>query len=643
MHWYIHTDEKNILWVGMERQNSSVNTIDEQTLRELKNILEEIEKKHYQGIIFYSLKKTGFIVGADIKTFSKYSESDADNFIKLGQTVFEQLATLSIPTVALINGACLGGGLELALACRYIIITDQEKSAVGLPEVSLGIIPAWGGIKRSIQRMGVYRALTRLLLTGKSLKAKEALKLGLVDAVVPVRQLDAAAIYYIQHKPLKRRKKCWSQLENKKIIATILRLFFKKHINPEHYPAPYRLLDILENPEKNTEIDVINTLMAPGGTARELLRLFFLKEKLKHSGLSLKENINIQHVHVVGAGTMGTDIAALCVLHGLKVTLQDIHFSVMGKAFIRAKKYFERYSYGKDHLQSMLDRFTLDFEDKGLEKADIIIEAIVEDLAVKQQFFKTAEQKVNSTALLATNTSSLSVAAIASVLQNPGRLIGLHFFNPATKMPLVEVIYSSEKSKELFSQILAFITQIGKLPIHVSDSPGFLVNRVLMPYLVEGMRLLSEGVAPVYIDEAAQSFGMMMGPIELADTVGLDVCADVAKNLSGEQFVLLEKKIVLGQLGKKTRRGIFRYNAEGKRILSPLSIWMLKVRRQKYVMLNRQKIVDRLIYPMIHEAKCCLNEEVVEDKDLLDAAMIFGAGFAPFRGGPLRYSTQFTQ
>jgi 3-hydroxyacyl-CoA dehydrogenase/enoyl-CoA hydratase/3-hydroxybutyryl-CoA epimerase len=639
IHWHIKKDKNNILWAGLDRHASSVNTIDETVLNELNDVLEQ----NCQGIVFYSCKEKGFIAGADIDVFSQYSESEATNFIQLGQTVFNKLAKLNIPTVALINGFCLGGGCELALACRYRIASDQSDSIMGLPEVLLGIIPAWGGIERSIRLIGAFRALTHLLLAGKNVRMKKALILGLVDAVVPRRQLETAAVYYIQHQPVIPHARFCNGLVSQicqKIIAKGMRLFLKKRVNPAYYPAPYAILDVLEDNthQENKEIATIKALMAPGGTARELIRVFYLRERLKHLDSLLEKKFSsvIKHVHVVGAGTMGGDIAALCALHGFTVTLSDVNKAAMGRAFVRSKKYFEKHCYEAHTLQATLDRFSLDFEGKGLEKADVVIEAIIENLEVKQAFFIKAEKVAKPTAILATNTSSLPVEAIASVLKEPQRLVGLHFFNPATQMPLVEVI-KKEKTSELLTEILAFVIQIGKLPVPVGDSPGFLVNRILTPYLIEGMNLLSEGEDPVCIDEAARAFGMLMGPIELADTVGLDICTAVAKNLSGEQVsTKLQEKVTSGELGKKTGRGFFRYNKRGRRILP----WLSRLMWLTYSVSERQKIAAELIQPMIREAEACLNEKVVGDKDLLDAAMIFGAGFAPFRGGPLQYAAQ---
>ncbi len=635
------------MWAGLDRQAKSVNTIDETVLNELNDILE----KECKGIIFYSLKKSGFIVGADIDAFSKFSTQESAEFIQLGQAVFNKVENLSIPTVAVVDGICLGGGLEFSLACRYRIATNE--SVVGLPEVLLGIIPAWGGIARSIQRMGIVKALTCLLLPGKNIRAKKALALGLVDVVVPRRELESAAIAFMQHSVIRRRTLLINYI-SPVIITKLVRSFLKRRINPQHYPAPYAILDIVEN-SNYSPVDAVKTLIAPNGTARELIRVFYLKERLKHLGdlgaeispffkgggrgdFLPNKGKNIKYVHVAGAGTMGTDIAALCALKGFHVTLSDINVESLGKAFIRVKKYFEKNIYEKSLLQAAYDRFTLDFQGRGIEKADIVIEAIVESLDVKRNFFNEAEKRAKHDALLITNTSSLSIRDISANMKRSERLTGLHFFNPATQMPLVEII-KKDTALELFTETLAFVSQIGKLPVPVSDSPGFLVNRILAPYLVQGLELINEGMEPSIIDEAAKAFGMLMGPIELADTIGLDVCLTVAKNLSQvKEITLLQEKVAAGKLGKKTRSGFFRYNKQERKVLP----WLYKVQCQKPSIFDQERIADRLIKTIILEANSCLEGGVVDDKDLLDAAMIFGAGFPPFRGGPMEYAAQLS-
>lgn len=659
-HWQTRIDEKGVFWAGFDRQDSTVNTINEEVLAELNVILDGIIRNVIvlsaasdaindfavvRGMIIYSAKEKGFIAGADIHIFESLDSCDVpkvEQLLTLGQTVFDKLATLSVPTVAMIHGFCLGGGAELALACRYRILIDRNDTCIGFPEVLLGIIPGWGGIKRLPSLIGSYRALTRLLLTGKNIYAKDALRWGLVDAIVPERIGKITASVFA----LKTNKK--EKKSNTIIIEKIIRIPFvqslfswmirkrlNQRINPVHYPAPYEILNAWEKKLSSTEIiESIKTLVfATGSTAKQLLRVFNLRERLKKR-VDLKEK-EVNHIHVAGAGTMGVDIAAWCVFKGLKVTLHDANPEALGRAISRAVQYFKKQSHSASTFRSMCDRLIPDFHGKGVAQADVIIEAIVEKLNVKQDFFREVEKKAKPEALLMTNTSSLSVQAIAEVLVSPARLMGVHFFNPATKMELVEVIYAAENLRtqqciDLFSQTLAFVSKIGKLPILVKNSPGFLINRLLMTYLIACMNLLNEGETAASIDQAVLSWGMMMGPFEMADTVGLDICLTVAQNLHAQIPEKLMEMVSLGFLGKKMQKGFFVYDRQGKKKTFTLIKEVNKM--------DLQVKVANVMTQMVNEAEKCLSEGIVADADLLDAAMIFGAGFAPFRGGPMHYA-----
>lgn len=653
-HWLTHIDENGVFWAAINRQDATTNTINEEVLDELNAILDGIirnviilskagdttnDSSVVRGLVIYSAKEKGFIAGVDIHMFESLEPSDASKVEQLltqGQTVFDKLATLPVPTVAMIRGFCLGGGAELALACRYRILIDQEDTCIGFPEVLLGIIPGWGGIKRLPPLIGSYRALTRLLLTGKNVYSKNALQWGLVDAVVPERLGEITAGAFAL-KVSKHEKE-----SNKVIVEKIIRiplvqsLFswmirarLNQRVNPVQYPAPYAVLNAWEKESSFTEItESIKTLLfSSQSTAKQLWRVFNLRERLKKL-VDSKER-EISHVHVAGAGTMGGDIAAWCVFKGLKVTLHDANPEALGRAIARAFKYFKKQSRSAAAFRSMCDRLTPDFQGQGVVQADVIIEAIVEKLDVKQNFFREIEKKAKPDALLMTNTSSLSVQAIAEALRCPERLTGVHFFNPATKMELVEVIQTNQ-SQDLFSQTLAFVSQIGKLPVPVKNSPGFLINRVLTAYLMACMNLLNEGETAASIDEAVVSWGMMMGPFEMADTVGLDICLTVAQNLHVPIPKKLMEMVSLGRLGKKTQKGFFVYDRQGKK----KAFTLIKTVN----MIDWQPKVESVMTQMINEAEKCLSEGIVADADLLDAAMIFGAGFAPFRGGPMHYA-----
>lgn len=678
-HWQTHIDEQGIFWAGMNRQNATVNTINEEVLDELNAILDRIirnviilskageatnDSSVVRGMVIYSAKEKGFIAGVDIHVFeslvdgaSNVAENasaqhmQVEQLLTQGQNVFDKLASLPVPTVAMIRGFCLGGGAELALACRYRILVDKEDTCMGFPEILLGIIPGWGGIKRLPPLTGSFRALTRLLLTGKNVYAKDALRWGLVDAVVPERisKITAGAFAL---KTAKNEKESHKRIIEKLIripfvqslFSWMIRMRLNQRVNPAHYPAPYAVLHAWEKESSATEItESIKTLLfahkVPGGiesTAKQLLRVFNLRERLKKMDNAADiYTQQLSHVHVAGAGTMGSEIAAWCVFKGLKVTLHDANPEALGRAMSRAFQYFKKQSRSASAFRTMCDRLIPDFQGQGVTQADVIIEAILEKLDIKQNFFREVEKKAKSDALLMTNTSSLSVQAIAEALRCPERLTGVHFFNPATKMELVEVIRTAENSStqqhiDLFSQTLAFVYKIGKLPIPVRDSPGFLINRVLMAYLMACMNLLSKGVSAASIDRAVVSWGMMMGPFEMADTVGLDICLAVAQNLRAPIPEKLNEMVSLGRLGKKTQKGFFAYNRQGKKKTFG---WI----KEEIPFDVHEKVVN-VMTQMVNEAEKCLSEGIVADADLLDAAMIFGAGFAPFRGGPMHYA-----
>lgn len=642
LNWRVQQKEQ-ILWLYFDKENSSSNNLDEKVLNELNSILQQISNdKSVQGLVITSNKINGFIVGADIQTISKLkTQEEILAFIQLGQKVFSKLAAFNIPTVALINGLCLGGGLELALACDYRIAIDDDKTRFGLPEVLLGIHPGWGGTIRLPRLLGGPAAL-ELILTGKTISSYQALKLGLIDQLVPSRQSERAASYYALGKYRKKYsffRLIWKKITNyswmRNIISKIVRGRLCAKVNPKHYPAPYAALHLwkqygVSNRAYAHEASSVSEL-AMTSTAKHLMRVFFLKERLKKLGK--KDTTVFKHVHVIGAGTMGGDIAAWCALQGLTVTLQDREAKYIAPAMTRAYALFQKRLKTSRAIQAAMDRLLPDLAGYGVGRADIIIEAIFEDLTVKQDLFRQLEKKIKPSALLASNTSSIILEDIQLGLQHPERLIGLHFFNPVAKMPLVEVVQSAITSQNILEKGLAFVHQINRLPLPVKSSPGFLVNRLLMPYLMQAVLLLQTGIPAPVIDKAAVNFGMPMGPLELADTVGLDICLAVAKILSQSLGSIvpegLEKMVANRDLGRKTSRGFYRYK-KGKPIKEKIP--------EDYK--APKNLVDSLIQPMVDEAKKCLEEKVVTDSDLIDAGIIFGAGFAPFRGGLMQYEKE---
>ena len=642
LNWRVQQKEQ-ILWLYFDKENSSNNSLDEKVLTELNSIIQEVSNDNsVQGLVITSSKINGFILGADIQTISKLkTQEEILAFIKLGQKVFAELAALSISTVALINGLCLGGGLELALACDYRIAIDDEKTRFGLPEVLLGIHPGWGGTIRLPRLLGGPAAL-ELILSGKTISSYQALKLGLIDQLVPSRQSERAAFYYGLGKYRKKYsffRLIWKKITNyswmRNIISKIVQGRLRVKVNPKHYPAPYAALHLwkqygVSNRAFLHEASSLSEL-ALTPTAKHLMRVFFLKERLKKLG---KKDTNVfKHVHVIGAGTMGGDIAAWCALQGLYVTLQDREAKYIAPAMTRAYALFQKRLKSPRAIQAAMDRLLPDLAGYGVGRADIIIEAIFEDLTVKQALFRQLEKQIKPGALLASNTSSIILEDIQQGLQHPERLIGLHFFNPVAKMPLIEVVQSAITSQNVLEKGLAFVHQINRLPLPVKSSPGFLVNRLLMPYLMQAVLLLQTGIPAPVIDKAAVNFGMPMSPLELADTVGLDICLAVAKILSQSLGSIvpegLEKMVANNDLGRKTGRGFYRYK-KGKPIKEKIP--------DDYK--APENLVDSLIQPMIDEAKKCLEEKVVTDSDLIDAGIIFGAGFAPFRGGLMQYAKE---
>lgn len=639
--WRLETDTDQILWLYFDKQNTSVNTIDRAVMEEFSSILDTLaHDTTHKGVIIASGKKTGFIAGADISQFTKFKDiEEATNVLTMGQHILDKLEALKMPSVALIDGFCLGGGMELALACRYRVAEESSKTRLGLPEVKLGIHPGWGGTVRMPRLIGALQGLN-MVLSAHTVSGKAAAKLGFVDVAVPKRQLIHAAKYYILEKPAPHKPTFLQSLSNKKlprqIIGHFLRKKLRQKISPMHYPAPFHALDNWEHVGIEGKEAYEREAKSCGKlffseTCQNLVRVFFLQEKLK--GLAKESNFTPQHIHVIGAGTMGGDIAAWCALQGFTVTLQDLDPKFIAPAIKRANKLYTEKFKERYLVQRAMDNLIPDPNGNGLPKADVIIEAVIEDLAVKQSIFKMIESKAKPQAILATNTSSIPLDEINKVLQSPERLVGIHYFNPVAKMQLVEVVKGEHTSQEIVDKAVSFVRKIDKLPLPVKSSPGFLVNRILMPYLLESMELLNQGVPMTAIDKAMTNFGMPMGPVTLADTVGLDVCLSVAKYLSQyfnspipQRLIdLVEKR----KLGKKTGEGFYKYDKRGKQI---------KPANEKPYDKPLDEISNRLVLRMLNEAFACLREGVVSDGDLLDAGMIFGTGFAPFRGGPIHYA-----
>jgi 3-hydroxyacyl-CoA dehydrogenase/enoyl-CoA hydratase/3-hydroxybutyryl-CoA epimerase len=637
--WRLESDDDKIQWVIFDKAGAKVNTLDQETMEEFSSIVEllAVDNEHV-GVIITSGKDKGFIAGADISQFSKFKDiNTAVAMLSRGHDIFAKLEALKMPVVAMIDGFCVGGGLELALACHYRV-AEESKSRLGLPEVKLGIHPGWGGTVRLPRLIGAPQALN-LILNGHTVSAPAAVKLGFVDVAVPRRHLKTAAKYYILKKPKRHQATALEDLTNmsvaRKVIAYFVRKKMEAKIIPSQYPSPFEALNNWERFGVDGTLPFEKEAKSCGKlffseTSENLVRIFFLQERMK--GLAKKSSFDPKHVHVIGAGTMGGDIATWCAFQGMTVTLQDREPKFIAPAIKRA------YATCKEKLklpyliQRVMDRLIPDPQGFGVAHADIIIEAIYEDLKAKQDTFKEVESKAKPDAILATNTSSIPLDEINTVLKNPERLVGIHFFNPVAKMQLIEVVKGSRTDKTIVDNAISFVRKLDRLPLPVKSSPGFLVNRILMPYLLEAVVMLDEGIPMQVIDKAMVKFGMPMGPITLSDTVGLDVCLSVAKHLS-KYFPntaippQLSKLVEEGKLGRKTNQGFYKY-INGKQVKLP------NVPYSKPL----TDISDRLVLTMINESFACLREGVVADGDLLDAGMVFGTGFAPFRGGPIHYA-----
>jgi len=636
-HWKLDTDKDNILWLTIDRAGKSTNSLSREVFDEFDKIIDGIDENKISGVVIRSGKKKGFIAGADISQFLDLkTEDEAFDLIRQAQIVLDKFEALSVPTVAMISGFCLGGGCELALACRYRVADEHPSTKIGLPEVKLGIHPGWGGTVRLPRLIGPMKAMN-IMLPGRALLARNAARMGMVDVAVPKRQLERAARYYILQKPKPYVMKWYECLSNVAFVRPWLaKIFYKKlsaKVDRHHYPAPFAIVkgwvrDNDKNKAMIAEAKSIAKLMVTE-TARHLVRVFFLQDRLK--GLAKGADFSPKRVHVIGAGTMGGDIAAWCALRGFHVTLQDQTAEQIAPAIKRAYQLFKKKLKRPHLVQATMDRLQPDITGLGVRSADVVIEAIFENLEVKQTLFRTLEPQLKSDAILATNTSSIPLSEIATALQKPERLVGIHFFNPVAMMPLVEVVRGEQSSNDVLANAMAFVGKIGKLPLPVASKPGFLVNRILMPYLMESMVLLEEGVSPCTIDKAALDFGMPMGPITLADKVGLDVCLSVAEKLSshfgGVVPERLKTMVADGRLGVKSGRGFYQYK-KGKPVAE----------KAKGTGKASKDITDRLMLRMLNESVACLHEAVIEDADLLDAGMIFGTGFAPFRGGPIHYA-----
>ena len=634
---YTVIDDDNVAWLHLDKHATETNVLSADLLEALDVELTQLEEDPPRGLVIVSDKVNGFVAGADVREFARLENYDqAFNAIQRGQETFNYLEALPFPTVALILGFCLGGGLELALACRYRIARDDTGTRLGLPEVRLGIHPGFGGSVRLTHLVGAPYAMD-LMLSGRTVNARIAKRIGIVDHAVPERHMKTAALRMILDPPFPHRAGKLQAVTNYAWIRPMLAMLFRhqvtKKARPDHYPAPFALIDVWKQHADRkrdmlrAEAESVAELIT-GPTAQNLIRVFLLQRRLK--GLARGTVYNPERVHVVGAGIMGGDIAAWCALKGMKVTLADQSPERISPAIKRAYALFIKRLKKPRLIQEAMDRLMPDHKGLGVSHADVVIEAIFEDAEVKRNLYQQLEPKMRPDAILATNTSSIPLGELRSALKTPDRLVGLHFFNPVAKMQLVEIVRDPDTDNAVVANATAFARKIDRLPLPVRGTPGFLINRILMPYLLEAVELEAEGVAATEIDRQALAFGMPMGPIELADTVGLDICLHVAEILSEHMNTTVPQRlqglVAAEKLGKKAGEGFYRYS-KGKPVKP----------KSQQSRTGGIDLIDRMILRMLNEVVACLREKVVDEADLLDGGMIFGTGFAPFRGGPLHH------
>jgi 3-hydroxyacyl-CoA dehydrogenase/enoyl-CoA hydratase/3-hydroxybutyryl-CoA epimerase len=639
-HFKLTRDADGIAWLLFDRADASANTLSAVVLEEFDQVLNALEAQRPTGIVVRSAKASGFIAGADVNEFRGASDPlEVETQIGRAHAVIDRFEALKIPTVAVIHGFCLGGGLEVALACQMRIAIDGAR--FGFPEVMLGLHPGLGGTARFTHLVNPMQAMP-LMLTGKTIDARKAKAIGLVDAVTEERHVRNAARDAVFGK-LKRAKPSglipimnFSPVRG--ILASRMVAEASKAAPREHYPAPYALIELWEkhggdraamlNAEKASFARLVVT-----ATAQNLIRVFFLREQMKK--LAGDGNVGIKHVHVIGAGAMGGDIAAWCAHQDMRVTLADMKPEPIAGAMKRAADLYSKIIRKRTEQRDTLDRLIPDMDGEGVRNADLIIEAVSEKLELKQKVYAGIEVRMKPDAILATNTSSIPLQELRTTLARPERLLGLHFFNPVSRLQLVEVVSHDGVDQEMLKKATAFVGAIDRLPLPVKSSPGFLVNRALTPYMLEAMMLMEEKVDKETIDAAAEQFGMPMGPIELADQVGLDIClavGDMLRSKFGDLLpptpAWLREKVNKGELGKKTGRGFYTWR-DGKAEKSSSAVATAR---------PTQEMIDRLVLPMSNVCVACLREGIVDNPDVVDGAMIFGTGYAPFRGGPLNYA-----
>lgn len=652
----------------LDLAGEKVNKFSTPVMTHFSNLIDEAKNKNYKALVIISRKENIFIAGADINEIKDIREpEEAKQKAGGGQEVMNKIEDLPMPVVAAIHGACMGGGTEMALACDYRICTDEKSTRIGLPETQLGIIPGFGGCVRLPRVVGLQASLD-IILAGKAVNAKKAKKIGLVDEVVPRNQLEEQAIKIgLEAAGQKRFKKFKAKGGlNKLLESPFLRwkVFSVAHStvmkqSKGFYPAPLEALDVVKktygmsNREKALQIELDHfAKVAVTDISKNLIGIFFMTEAIKRQTGVADPSVKarpVKHMGVLGAGTMGGGIAQLAADKGIRVRVKDLNNDALSKAFIAAKEIWEkklkRKRMNKYEFKEKMSRVTGGTDYSGFGSMDLVVEAIVEDMSIKQKVIGETAKHMPDSAIIATNTSSLSVNEMAKGHPRPQNFAGMHFFNPVHKMPLVEVIRGEQSSDEVIATIFDLSKKMGKFPVVVKDGPGFLVNRLLLPYLNEAVFLLEEGMSIEAVDKYYLNFGMPMGPFHLIDEIGIDVAVKVAKifhNAFGERAKPTDKMTRLldtGRLGKKNQKGFYKYDEKGKKLELDQSIYKdleLGLPKNPY---DEETCVRRGVFAMINEAsRALIDDRIVESAEKVDLAMIMGTGFPPFRGGLMKYA-----
>ena len=634
-HWSVSVDADNLCWLTLDVAGKSVNVLTHAVMAELGQILDWLDQQDtIAGIGMLSGKPGGFVYGADIAEFELLTTADdVLQHMQMVHGLFNRIESFGAPTIVGIDGIAVGGGLEIALTFDRLLTTASNKTKLGFPEVNLGILPGYGGSGRAYGRVGTA-VVTEMMMSGKPLSANAALAAGLIDETVDdAADLQPTMATWLtqqsQQKPPRQQRE--NTADQSALDAA--RAQFLKRLRADHTPAPFAIIDHVARHGHSAaamsagEMDIFPDLMV-GTASKNLRRLYYLTDKVRKTA---RGNSAIQNLHVVGAGVMGGDIAAVAAMSGLNVTLTDMNETAMNAAIDRAAQLFARRLKSDDKITAARNRLTADPDGHGAAHADLVIEAVAEKLPVKQAVFAALEQVIKPDAILATNTSAIPLEDIAAALQDPSRLIGLHFFNPVPVLPLVEVIWSQYSNQDFVTRGMQFAGQIGKMPIRCQSAPGFLVNRALLPYMFKAVEAVEAGEDADQIDESLVDFGMPMGPIELCDQVGLDVCLDVGMvlGIAPAAEAVLREKCEAQNLGRKTGTGFYQW--DGNRPIRP---------RAAVDAVRMADISAAMLAPMIEQCQQAVDEGVVDSADSADAGMIFGTGFPGFRGGPLHWSQQ---